>query len=172
MRVSDRRACIVFSNFRGERRAQKVPSQKFENQSLFFNFSFGVSLAVHFLSKRLPLCFSRLHSSLRGRAFPSYHQLKACFPQKSTRKKYTPRRVKRQRDLQWRVEEYTGDIQPKALKKFHFDFADSAARICWHAFCKAAPCEFVASISLQDVLNLPRFVVPLARATWSSLSSL
>ena len=61
-------------------------SQKFESQSLFFYFSFGVSL-VHFLSKRLPLCSSRLHMSLRGRAFPSYRQLKACFPQKSTRKK-------------------------------------------------------------------------------------
>ena len=169
MRVSDRRACIVFSNFHGERRAQKVPSTeplRSSKISIFFNFSFGVSL-VHFLSKRLPLCSSRLHSSLRGRAFPSYHQLKSCFPQKSTRKSSL---VKRQRDLQWRVEEYWRHLA-QSPQEVSILILPTPARICWHAFCKAAPCEFVASISLQDVLNLPRFVVPLARATWSSLSS-
>ena len=66
-RVSDDRVCIVFSNFRREKSSKgalNVTSQKFENQSLFFSFSFGVSL-VHSVSanvcRSVPLGYTRAY---------------------------------------------------------------------------------------------------------------
>ena len=80
--------CIL--EFRGERRAQKVPSTEplrsskikafssINSVSVFRWFILSANVAALFLSATL--------EPIRGRAFRSYRQLKACFPQKSTRK--------------------------------------------------------------------------------------